>query len=149
MKFTHSQRPNECPLVTLMGLCMLLHLKVGNDFDTFVTTHSKHYKNFCNLPLAFRHVYGHYTRGKQLSTCKWPCVRCVVDPSEANCTTVHVATKPCVFIYTWLIVSHVYLYTRSFVATCFTVHVANCQPYVLIYTWQNFRNLIFFLKLIN
>jgi hypothetical protein len=77
-------------------------------------------------------MYGYYTRGEQLGTFKWPRVRCVVDPVVANCT-----------------IGHVYSETRGHKATCFIVHVANCQPRALLYTWQNFRNLIFLKKLIN
>jgi len=50
-----------------------------------------HYKNLCNLPLAFRHVYGHCTRGEQLDTCKWPRV----------------------LMYAWLTVGHVYINIRD------------------------------------
>jgi len=30
---------------------------------------NEHYKKLNNLPLAFRHVYGHCTRGEQSATC--------------------------------------------------------------------------------
>jgi hypothetical protein len=43
-------------------------------------------KKNCILPLSFRHVYGHNTRGEQFATCKWPRVRLMSDPGVTKCT---------------------------------------------------------------
>jgi hypothetical protein len=40
---THYWRPGECPLATLIGLCTLPHLRLGNDSDTICNDQLQRY----------------------------------------------------------------------------------------------------------